>query len=58
MTIDHAIQRGVVSAEPSNDILLSFAFVRRGDEVEYVQPVESDLPEEDDYTANFILNRL
>lgn len=58
MTIDHAIHRGLVSAEPTNDLTLSFAFVRRGEEIEYVVPFESDIPEEDDYTANFILNRL
>jgi hypothetical protein len=59
MTIDHAIQRGVVSAEPTNDLSLSFAFVRRDEEIEYVEPFEdNDVPEVDDYTANFIINRL
>jgi hypothetical protein len=57
MTIDHAIAHGVY-AEPSNDITLPFAFVRRGEEIEYIAPVETDIPSEDDYTANFIINRL
>jgi hypothetical protein len=57
MTIDHAIAFGVY-AEPTNDLTLPFAFVRRGDEIEHIAPVEPSVPEEDDYTANFIINRL
>lgn len=56
MTINVAIDRGLVSAEPTNDLTLPFAFVRR-DEPEYVKP--SDIPVEDDNcTLNFILNKL
>jgi hypothetical protein len=54
MTIDHAIARGIY-AEPTNDLTLPFAFVRRGEEIYYVEPIESvDL----DDSIHFILNRL
>ena len=57
MTIDHAIAHGVY-AEPSNDITLPFAFVRRGEEIEHAELADTEIPAEDDYTANFIINRL
>jgi hypothetical protein len=56
MTIDHAIAFGVY-AEPTNDLTLPFAFVRRADEIEYVEPIETETEDQDD-SLHYILNRI
>jgi hypothetical protein len=58
MTINRAIDRGLVSAEPTNDVTMPFAFVQM--DVPVLPPTNRYLdPQEDvDSSVNFILSRV